>query len=52
MSKDRRIEMSRGRKERQCYTGNQKVAILKQHLVEREKVSTICEELKLHPTVF
>ena len=52
MSNDRRIEMSRGRKKRQYYTGEQKVSILKRHLVEREDVSTICEELKLHSTVF
>lgn len=44
--------MNRGRKRRQYYTGEQKVAILKRHLVEQKDVSTICEELKLHPTVF
>ena len=44
--------MTRGRKKRQYYTAEQKVAILKRHLVEREEVSVICEELKLHPTVF
>jgi transposase-like protein len=44
--------MSRGRKKRQYYTGEQKISILKRHLVEREEVSAICEELKLHPTVF
>ena len=44
--------MSRGRKKRQYFTGEQKVSILKRHLVEREDVSAICEELKLHPTVF
>lgn len=44
--------MSRGRKKRQYYTGEQKVSILKRHLVAREDVSAICEELKLHPTVF
>jgi transposase-like protein len=47
-----RMLMSRGRKKRQYYTGEQKVSILKRHLVEREEVSAICEELKLHPTVF
>jgi transposase-like protein len=52
VSNDRRIEMSRGRKKRQYFTGEQKVSILKRHLVEREDVSAICEELKLHPTVF
>jgi transposase-like protein len=44
--------MSKGRKKRQYYTGEQKVSILKRHLVEREEVSRICDELKLHPTVF
>jgi transposase-like protein len=44
--------MSRGRKKRQYYTGEQKVSILKRHLVGREDVSKICEELQLHPTVF
>ncbi len=44
--------MNKGRKKRQYYTGEQKVAVLKRHLVEREEVSAICEELKLHPTVF
>lgn len=44
--------MSRGRKKRQYYTAEQKVTILKRHLVEREDVSAICGELKLHPTVF
>lgn len=29
-----------------------KVAILKRHLVGKEEVSAICEELKLHPNQF
>jgi hypothetical protein len=41
-----------GRKKRQYYTSEQKVSIIKRHLVEREEVSAICEDLKLHPTVF
>jgi transposase-like protein len=44
--------MARGRKKRNYYTSEQKVSILKRHLVEREEVSSICEELYLHPTVF
>jgi transposase-like protein len=44
--------MGRGRKKRNYYTSEQKVSILKRHLVEREEVSAICEELNLHPTVF
>lgn len=41
-----------GRKKRQYYTSEQKVSIIKRHLVDREEVSAICEDLKLHPTVF
>ena len=44
--------MTRGRKKRNYYTSEQKVSILKRHLVEKEDVSVICEELCLHPTVF
>ena len=44
--------MSRGRKKRQRYTAAEKVAILKRHLIEREDVSAICDEIKLHTTVF
>jgi transposase-like protein len=44
--------MGRGRKKRNYYTGEQKVSILKRHLVDREEVSSICEEQHLHPTVF
>lgn len=41
-----------GRKKRQYYTSEQKVSTIKRHLVDREEVSKICEDLKLHPTVF
>ena len=44
--------MVRGRKKRRYFTGEQKVTILKRHLVEREEISSICEELGLHPTLF
>ncbi len=44
--------MNRGRKKRQRYTAAEKVALLKRHLIEREDVSAICDEIKLHPTVF
>ena len=44
--------MNRGRKKRQRYTAAEKVAVLKRHLIEREDVSAICDETKLHPTVF
>ena len=41
--------MSRTRKN---YTPEEKVAILKRHLVEKVPVSDLCDELGLHPTVF
>jgi transposase-like protein len=37
---------------RRRYTAAEKVAILKRHLVEKEAVSGICGELKLHPNQF
>src|SRR5690606_31418742 len=40
----------RGRRRR--FSAADKVAILKRHLVGREEVSAICEELKLHPNQF
>jgi len=44
--------MEKGKTKRQYYTAEQKVSLLKRHLVEREEISAICEEMKLHPTVF
>ena len=38
------------RKERKHYTGEEKVAILRRHLLD--KVPDLCEELGLQPTVF
>jgi len=43
--------MAKQRKRRR-FSGAEKVAILKRHLVDREEISAICEELKLHPTMF
>jgi transposase len=40
------------RKARKHYTAAEKVAILRRHLIEKEPVSAICEELELQPTVF
>ena len=40
------------RKERKNYTAEEKVAILKRHLVDKEPISKICDELALQPTVF
>ena len=40
------------RKERKHYTPEEKVAILRRHLIEKVPVSTLCEEFGLQPTVF
>lgn len=40
------------RKQRKHYTAEEKVAILRRHLVENEPVSQLCDELALQPTVF
>ena len=40
------------RKERKHYTGEEKVAILRRHLLDKVPVSDLCEEQGLQPTVF
>lgn len=40
------------RKSRQNYAPKEKVAILKQHLIERLTVAQVCEKYKLQPTIF
>ena len=40
------------RKNRKNYTGEEKVAILRRHLVDHVPISDLCDEYKLHPTVF
>jgi len=40
------------KKPRKNYTPEEKVAILRKHLVEKETVSDICDRLNLQPTVF
>ena len=40
------------RKERKHFTPEEKVAILRRHLVDKVPVSELCEELRLRPTVF
>ena len=40
------------KKPRKHYTGEEKVAILRRHLVEKEPISKLCDELELQPTVF
>ena len=40
------------RKQRKNYTGQEKVFILKRHLVDQVAVSDLCDEYALQPTVF
>src|SRR5438445_961341 len=40
------------KKQRKHYTAEEKVAILRRHLLEGAAVSTLCDELGLQPTVF
>ena len=40
------------KKPRKHYTGEEKVAILRRHLLEQEPVYKLCDELGLQPTVF
>jgi len=40
------------RKKRHNYSPQEKVAILKRHLVEHIPVSNLCDEYQLQPTVF
>jgi transposase len=39
-------------RERKNYTPEEKVAILKRHLVDKVAISDLCDELGLNPTVF
>ena len=40
------------KKKRKKYTPEQKVTILKKHLVDKAPLSDLCDEYDLHPTVF
>jgi len=40
------------KKTRKHYTPNEKVAILRRHLLNQEAISKLCDELDLQPTVF
>jgi transposase len=40
------------RKERKHYTAEEKVAILRRHLLDKVPISDLCEEYGLQPTVF
>jgi transposase-like protein len=39
-------------KTRRHYSPEQKVAILRQHLIEQVPVSELCEKHQIHPTLF
>jgi transposase-like protein len=39
-------------KKRKKYSPEQKVEILKKHLVDKVAVSDLCDQFELHPTVF
>lgn len=39
-------------KHRKHYTSEEKVSIIRRHLVEKVPVSDLCQEQKLQPTVF
>ena len=40
------------KKQRNHYTPEEKVAILRRHLLDKEPISKLCDELGLQPTVF
>ncbi len=40
------------KKQRKHYTPGEKVLILRRHLLEKEPISNLCDELGLRPTVF
>jgi transposase-like protein len=40
------------KKQRKHYTPEEKVAILRRHLLEKERSRSFCDELGLQPTVF
>ena len=40
------------RKQRKNYTPEEKVIILKKHLLEKVAISDLCDQHALHPTVF
>jgi len=40
------------KRQRKNYTADEKVAILRRHLLEKVPISDVCEEHGLHPTMF
>lgn len=39
-------------KKRKNYTAEEKVTILRKHLLEKKPISDLCEQCGLHPTIF
>jgi transposase-like protein len=44
--------MKSNRTKRRYFTAEQKVALLRRHLIDREEVSAICREESIQPSVF
>lgn len=44
--------MTKKKKSRKIYTPEEKVAILRRHLIDRIPISDLCDEYNLHPTLF
>jgi len=40
------------KRQRKNYTAEEKVSILRRHLLEKVQISDLCEEYGLHPTMF
>jgi transposase len=40
------------RNDRDHYTGEEKLAILRRHLLDKVPISDLCDELGLQPTIF
>ena len=40
------------KRQRKNYTAEEKVSILRRHLLEKAPISDVCEEYGLHPTMF
>ena len=39
-------------KTRNHYSADEKVAILRRHLIDRTSIADLCDEYKIHPTLF
>ena len=47
-----KVRRERMKKQRKHYAPEEKIAILRRHLLEKEPISKLCDELGLQPTVF